>query len=160
MFHSNQILDVTCEPRDLAGVIDFGINLYTGTTKLFTRLDGRVTPAVTNICPGFWILGTGSMKPYQTGPNKGHGHAARRGWQDLPFDYDPDIIAKIAAQWLENNPPPDETAPMIDGSVHPGFRVRSFHSARSDLPPYHERIDWDPSNTILVLSPCWLSYHK
>lgn len=160
MFHSNQTLDVTCEPADLAMAINFGVRLYARESRIFTRPDGRVRPAMADSVPGFWILGTGSMEPYRSGPNKGHGHGPGRGWQDLPFDYDPEIIAKIACQWLEKNPPDPASCPMIDGSVHPGFRVRSLRSAAESLPPFHERLDWNDSRTVLVLSPCWLEYHK
>lgn len=161
MYHSNQILDVTCEPKDLDQVIAFAVGLYTENAHLFTRLDGRMKMAWSEPVPGAYALGTGSMKPYEAGPNKGYGHGAPEGWTDYPFDYDPEIVSKITAQWLEKNPPKDAERPLIDGSTHPGFRAMSLRSAEAaGILPAYGVPGWCHWDAILVLVPCWLEYHK
>lgn len=161
MFHSNQILDITCEPSDLAKIIEFAVDLYTDATRLFTRQDGRMKMAWSEPVPGAYAIGAGSMEPYKSGPNKGWSHRTPKGWADYPFDYDPAIVASIAAQWLEKNPPDSKARPMIDGSVHPGFRAMSPQSAEAaGILPQYGIPGWDHWDAILVLVPCWLEYHK
>lgn len=160
MFSSNQIFDVSCRPQDLERVIAFGVECYNASANIFTRLDGRIKMAFAEPVPGVYAIGTGSMQPYQIGPNKGWSAKIGRGWTDYPFDYDPEIIAKVIGQWLEKNPPGRETRPDTDGSVHPGIRVRCLSSIHSELPPPHELLNWDWMDAILLFTPCWMRYDK
>lgn len=160
MFHGNQIFDVTCEPGDLELILDFAVRLFNENADMFTRPDGRVSMAFSEPVPGVYALGTGSMRPYTTGPNKGWSVQAEKGWTDYPFDYDPKIIAKIAGQWLMANPPDPVKRPGTDGSAHPGFRVRSLHSMEDELPCPHKLDGWAWIDAILLLTPCWLRYDK
>lgn len=160
MYHSNQVLDITCEAKDLARVIGFAAGIYADASQMFTRQDGRVKMAFAEPLPHVYALGTGSMAPYAAGPSAGHGPG--KGWTDFPFDYDPGIIARIAAQWLDSNPPDRLARPDIDGFVSPGLRAMSLRSAVSAgiLPPLYELEGWDWHGAVLVLAPCWLEYHK
>lgn len=158
MFSSNQILDITCEPRDLAAVIRFAVDLY--GNEIFTRSDGRMRMAFSEPVPGVYALGRGSMRPYKTGPNRGWAAKLGKGWTDFPFDYDPEIVARIAAQWLEGNPPDPFVRPRTDGSARPGLRVRSLRCVQDELPPPHELPNWDWMDAVVFLTPCWLSYDK
>lgn len=158
MFSSNQILDIACEPRDLAQVIRFAVGLY-GDEK-FTRSDGRMRMAFSEPVPCVYALGTGSMRPYETGPNKGWAGKLGKGWTDFPFDYDPEIVAKIVTQWLESHQPDPYGRPCTDGSAHPGLRIRSLHSIQDELPPPYEIPEWNWMDAIVFLTPCWLRYDK
>lgn len=159
MFHSNQTFDITCEPDKLAGVIDFGIRSYNDDADMFTRSDGRVSMAVSRPARNIYAIGTGSMEPYTIGPNKGYGHGTPAGWQDMPFGYDPGIMARIACQWLDNHEP-EAPRPDIDGTVRKGFRVMSVHSAWQRLHQLHDAAGGSLDDAILILEPCWLEYHK
>ena len=160
MFCSNQVLDVSCETRDLAKVIGFGVDLYNENANIFTRLDGRMKMAFSEPVPGVYAVGTGSMEPYQSGPNKGWAAEIGKGWTDYPFDYDPELVARIVEQWLGKNPPSDESRPRTDGTVRPGIRVRCLRSIDHELPPPYEIPGWDWMDAILFFTPCWMRYDK
>lgn len=158
MFSSNQKLDITCETRDLASVIDFCTKLYADSCQMFTRSNGRVKIAFSEPMTGVYAIGTGSMAPYTTGPNKCVGHDCPDGWTDYPFDHDPEIIAKIIAQWLGKNPPLDTDKPLTDGTLRPGLRIRNLNDAYDILGDLCYK--WPHHNCILLFTPCWMSYDK
>lgn len=159
MYCSDQILDISCTEQDFPKVLDFAISLY--GRAVFTRSDGRMKMAYAEPVPGIYALGTGSMEPYRTGPNKGWAAEIGRGWTDFPCDYDPKIIAPIAAQWLSRHKPA-ETTPMTDGSVEQAVRAMSLHTAcmAGVLPPVYDIRNWAAGDCILILAPCWMSYDK
>jgi len=160
MFTSNQILDVICDARDLPKVLQFATDLD-DALEFFTRSDGRITPAFAEPVPGVYAIGKGTIEPFTTGANAGHGHGVSRGWTDYPFSWDPEIVSGILRQWLEKNPPDPATKPCTDGCVRPGFRIRSLESISPELPPYHEIMSrWDCWPTVVCVTPCWLRYDK
>lgn len=161
MYASNQILDITCEPRDMPLVLDFAIRFY--GQNIFTRTDGRIKMAWSEPMAGTYALGLGTMEPYKSGPNKGWARTPGNGWTDYPFDYDPEIVARIAAQWLEKHPPDRQCMPCTDGSCVPAFRVRSYSTALTEgisLPGPCDDPEWSGSDCILILTPCWSTYDK
>lgn len=161
MYASNQTLDITCEPRDLPLVLDFAIRFY--GQNIFTRTDGRIRMAWSEPMEGAYALGLGTMEPYKTGPNKNWARTPGKGWTDYPFDYDPEIIARIAAQWLDRHQPDRQYMPCTDGSCVPAFRVRSYSTACADglgLPGPYDDPGWSGSDCILILTPCWSTHDK
>lgn len=161
MFVSNQIFDVTCDKRSLPLMLDTIVRLY-GAKELFTRADGRINPAFQKPCNGLYLLGTGSMEPYKTGPNKGWAHDPHPGWTDFQFDWDEHLAAGVLDQWLGKNPPGRHDVPNTDGSVEPGFRLRSIYSLRQseEFPRKHPLWDRYLFPAIIAVTPCWLRYDK
>ena len=161
MYASNQRLDVACTKDDLTKVLDFAVKLY--GEELFTRSDGRIRMAFAIIKmpagPDIYMIGTGAMEPYQTGPNKGWASKLGKGWTDYPFDYEPDLVARIIAQWAAKQ---DIDMPSIDGSVEKGIRVMSVHTAYEDgpLPTPYSIEGIDMGDAILAFVPYPMEYHK
>lgn len=161
MFVSNQIFDVTCDKRSLPMMLDTIVRLY-GAKELFTRDNGRINPAFQKPCGGLYLLGTGSMEPYKTGPNKGWAHDPHPDWTDFQFDWDEHLVAGVLDQWLGKNPPDRHDMPDTDGSVEPGFRLRSVYSLQQseEFPRKHPLWDRDLFPVIIAVTPCWLRYDK
>ena len=156
MFASNQILDVTCEPRDLAKAIAFGMSLH--GDEMFKRADGRVKVAFSEPISGVYAIGTGSMEPVRNIPNGNKGHDCAKGWTDYPFDYDPAIIAGIITQWLAKQPEPPH-APT-NGSEEIGVRMRSLDSMGDTLPLLWTLPNWCFHSCILLFTPARMAYFK
>ena len=157
MFSSNQILDVLCDDKSLPRAIRFAVSLY--GDEIFTRHDGRVRMAFAEPVPGVYLIGRGSMEPYQTGPNKGWSSKLGKGWTDYPFDYDPSLIAGIVAQWASKQP---VQMPHIDGSVEKGIRLMSVDTAYEHemLPKPWHLPDIDMDRAVLAFTAHPLEYHK
>lgn len=161
MYASNQKLDIACTRNDLAKALDFAVKLY-GDEK-FTRTDGRMKMAFATVRlaagPDIYLVGTGSMEPYQTGPNKGWAAKLGKGWTDYLFDYEPDLVARIVAQWAAKQ---DLDMPSIDGSVEKGVRVMSIETAYQDgpLPAPYSIENIDMHDAILAFVPYAMEYHK
>lgn len=158
MFSSNQIFDVTCDFRDLARVIDFGVSLA-DDRECLTRRDGTVMPAFQITETGLYCFGRGTMKsipPSQRYPCGHRGHDASEGWTDFPFKYDPEIIAKIVTQWVKEQPEPPHT--MTDGSEEIGVRVMCKESVPDNGEIYMGIKN--PFSTILVFQPYRQCYDK
>lgn len=161
MFSSNQLLDVACAKDGLPQVLDFAVKLR--GEEMFTRSDGRVkmAHAVLKMAagPDIYLIGMGSMEPYQTGPNRGWSSKLGKGWEDYPFDYEPDLVARIIAQWAAKQ---EIDMPSIDGSVEKGVRVMSVHTAceNGPLPAPHAIEGIDMHKAVLAFVPYPMEYHK
>lgn len=163
MYSSNQILDVTCDARDLGSALDFAIKLY--GEDIFTRDDGRIKMAFAELrqpadtMPNAYLLGWGTMEPYRTGDNKDWAASPAKGWTDYPFDYEPDLVARVVAQWAMKQ---DVEMPDIDGTVTKGIRMMSVGAAYENGPlpmPYSIR-DIDMDRAILAFTAYPLEYAK
>ena len=154
MFSSNQILDISCEQRDLGKVIKFAVGL--DDEELFTRSDGRLKMAFSEPVPGVYAIGRGSFPGFSDRPEVAH--PAGKGWVDYPCDYDPNIIADIINQWIQKQPEPKHTG--TDGSEHLGVRVRCLESMGDDLPHSYDLPNWDWFSCILLFTPIHMAYHK
>lgn len=161
MYASNQKLDVSCAREDLPRVLDFAVKLY--GENIFTRTDGRIKMAFAVVDmpagPDIYLIGTGSMEPFQTGANKGWASKSGKGWTDYPFDYEPELVAKIIAQWAAKQ---DIRLPCIDGSVEKGIRVMSIDTAYEDgpLPRPYDIDGIEMHDAILAFVPYAMEYHK
>ena len=154
MFSSNQILDISCEQKDLSRVIKFAVGL--DDEDLFIRHDGRLKMAFSEPIPGVYAIGRGSVPGFSGSSVRGH--SAGKGWVDYPFDYDPDIVAGIINQWIQKQPEPKHTG--TDGSEHLGVRVRCLESMGDDLPHSYDLPNWDWFSCILLFTPIHMAYHK
>ncbi len=111
------MFDVTCELDDLARTVDFAMSLE-GSKKALLKPDPTCVLAyqLTDeyYCIG-WLLKNTLGKDTE-------------GWTPLPFTYDPEIVARIVAQWIKSRmwPIPDDT----DGSVELGARVQCLQCVR------------------------------
>lgn len=161
MYASNQLLDVACAADGLEETIGFAVKLY--GEEVFTRTDGRIRMAWAIVKmpsgPDIYLVGTGSMEPYQTGPNKGWASKLGKGWTDYPFDYEPGLVARIVSQWAMKQ---QISLPAIDGAVAKGVRVMSVDTAYTDgpLPAPHSIENIDMHKAVLAFVPYPMEYHK
>ena len=161
MYASNQLLDIACARDDLPRVLGFAVKLY--GEEIFTRADGRIRMACAivkmAVGPDIYLVGTGSMEPYRTGVNKGWASKLGKGWTDYPFDYEPELAAKVVAQWVAKQ---EIEMPSIDGCVEKGVRVMSVDTACKDgpLPPLYAIEGIDMHKAILAFVPYPMEYHK
>lgn len=145
MFSSNQKLDVLCDFKDLANVVDFGVKLY--DRDIFIQSNNKVLPAFSLQIPGTYCFGSGSMLGPSINPKISRGI----GWTDYCFQYDPFIISKVIEQWTESQtylPPPS-----TDGSVERGIRVRSLNSLVNSELDFTLPNHFDSWNCILTFTP-------
>ena len=159
MFSSNQIFDVTCDLDEaLVRTIDFGIQL-SGKRECLTRRDQPVRLAFQETSTGLYCIGMGSIPdrpPDKQFPTGRAGHSAGKGWTDYPFKYDAGIVAKIVAQWVQDQPAPPRA--NIDGSQHVGVRVMCKESVEDNGALYNGIKD--PRSCILVFQPFNMEFHK
>ena len=145
MFSSNQKLDITCDFKALPHVIDFAFSLA-GCKSAMTRSKDRVELAQQITNTGLYCLGTGSMKTKNI--------PAGNGWTDLPFTYDPEIIASIVTGWVKKQTPKNETG--TDGTEELGCRIRGLMS----LPYDTGHSIKNPLECIIAIEPYFLGYDK
>lgn len=151
MTPNETLFDVTCLSKELKDALDFAVRLF--GHGVFTREDGRVRPAWSEPAPSVLAIGTGSMQPYKTGPNRGWARKPGKGWTDYDFDYDPALLAGAVTEYLIKNWPP-KPGPDPYGALQKAFRIRSRASAAPLLP--HEDLSWEENRAILAITPDWL----
>lgn len=155
MFSSNQILDITCNFEDLYCLLKSVLHIY--GDEIFTRKDGSVKLSFCDSVPGMYLVGTGSMKPYEHGPNKGFSVVTGKGWNDFLFDYDLEKLTDAVIEWAQQQKVQEH--PFTDGSREKYVRIRSLQSMNYDD---QKKIfdSCDPFDMIVAISVFEHVYHK
>lgn len=150
IFASNQKFSVSGmnTPENIAAVLDFGIRL-SGHHDIFTRKENRILPAFLDTGSGMYVIGHGRKKDvWNEQPVK---------WQSFPFDYDPDILARVVSQWLNGQPRPFSEYEGADGLLETGFLCQSVSELNYDE---REQLGSDWYNGILCFRPFANFYAK
>ena len=98
MFSSNQQLQISGRMRDLAQDIAFAMR-KAGCDEMFTREKNPCVCGYQITNNGLYVIGnmgSRAVRPKREFENS--------NFTPYPFDYDPEIIAKIAEQWLRKQP--------------------------------------------------------
>lgn len=142
IYGTGRRFDVTCSPAKLPQVIDFAVRFFDHHDML-TRETCRVKPAYQISANGKYFAFTGgSMAP--GGLSAPLGLPVHLPWEDLPFDYDPELIAQRVVEWAERAASDPKHGTLV-------IRARSPYSVLLDDPNDHGLSgDEDP---ILVFSP-------
>ena len=162
MYASDRQLDIACDKRKLPMVLDFAVRLH--NKDIFTRNDGRFKMAFA-IVPSeseeqdVYLVGTGTMAPYETGSKKGWAEKPGKGWTDYQFDYDHEIVARIISQWAMAQKL--DTCPE-DEAYEQGIRVMSIPTACENgiLPEPYSIENLDMGHARLAFVPYLLTYEE
>ena len=148
MYTGNLILDITCDRKTLAHVIEFGVKCQY-CHGMFTRNLNRVMPAH-QITPDarYYALGAGTMRP---GGHHNNPLPPKDGWQDEKAEYDCEYIADTVWNWvtLRGTIPDDKAA----------VRVRSLHMVKKDPDSPDPQLR-NPDSAILIFEPVCLKFRK
>lgn len=148
MFHSNQKLEISCEERDLAKAIDFAMDL-SGYKARFADRDRPLSVIYQETPSGLYLIGSSLTAG-------AHGRKLDEGWSEYPFDYDPEILARVVSQWAAKQTPPFDPSAQGDGSSRPGILCRAAKGMDYDA----RKMIKNPHHAILAFSPCTCFYHK
>lgn len=156
MYSSNQRLDITCDFKQFPATLDFVVRL-SGDHECLTRQNQRVKLAFRTTDNGLYFLALGSMPANPTRP--GSGIKCKEGWTDFPFDYDPEIVARIIQQWAEAQP--EVECEDTDGSIERGIRI--FHPnslPAEDIRELLRNYNINLLHVLAIFKPFMLTYDK
>ena len=136
--------------QDLA--LDIGFSLRkSGDDRLFTRADDPCVCGYQITASGLYVIG--NMGCHASTPDIG---TRKSGFTPYPFDYDPEIIAKIAAQWLQKQPHRNTEYDDADGGHDKGYLMQDVWGLEYEM---RETID-DVWSAIICLVPYRNYYAK
>ena len=135
MFSSNQILEVTgclSHDKELYNALRFAL-LFADELKCFERNDKPSKCVYQITSDGRYCLGWAFER-------------VEEGWNEFPFDFDLDIIAKIIEKHLEKQ---KILYGGWDGSYNKGFRMKAIEESMGDedngvINPFYGIVEFSP----------------
>ena len=112
MFSSNQVFEISGSMDQLQAALQFALD-YSGHAKDMTQREiARGCKLVYQITKdGKYCIGWSF-------------NGAADGWNEYPFDFDVEIVARIIAQYLGKLETPNSGYEWADGSTDPGFLMK------------------------------------
>lgn len=112
MFSSNQVFEISGSMDQLPIALQFALDYSDHARAITPREIERGCKLVYQIAKdGKYCIGQ-AFKDIQ------------EGWQEYPFDFDVEIVARIIAQYLGKLKTPDSGYEWADGSTDPGFLMK------------------------------------
>ena len=112
MFSSNQVFEISGSMDQLPIALQFALDYSDHARAMTPREIERGCKLVYHIAKdGKYCIGW-AFKDIQ------------EGWQEYPFDFDVEIVARIIAQYLGKLETPNSGYEWADGSTDPGFLMK------------------------------------
>lgn len=112
MFSSNQVFEISGSMNQLPIALQFALDYSDRARAITPREIERGCKLVYQIAKdGKYCIGW-AFKDIQ------------EGWQEYPFDFDVEIVARIIAQYLGKLETPNSGYEWADGSTDPGFLMK------------------------------------